>query len=102
MDELVIGFAFLILIAGFSVLIYLAFEKIRLDERRNTLLSNLDSLNEIKQAVRDAANALKDLAAKSAGGQDISAELSATATALEAAVTASGEPTGTPEEAPTA
>jgi len=104
--------ALVLIVAGFLVL---GFKKLRLDERRNELLGNLEALQAIKdsiaanaQANRDAANALKDLASKSAGGADISTELTSAAEGLkaqadaqEALVTSLGEPTGTPE-APTA
>lgn len=58
-------------------------------------MSNTDALNAMTAAVTDAVAALRDLAAKAAAGQDISAPLSALASNLESAVTASGEPTGT-------
>ena len=78
-----------------STIIFLGLLKIALDIWRNKLLmDNNAALAAMQQAVLDATAAMKDLAAKAAAGEDISTPLSSLATNLEAAVTASGEPTG--------
>jgi methyl-accepting chemotaxis protein len=66
-----------------------------LKEIAHNMGKNTDALNAMTQAVTDASAAIKDLAAKSANGEDVSAPLTDLAAKLEAAVTDSGEPTGT-------
>jgi len=83
-----------------AMALFVVFGTLRLmqGERGNRIaMGNLEALQAMKQAVTDAANAIKDLAAKSAGGQDISTELTGLAANLESAVSGAGEPTGTTE-----
>lgn len=76
-----------------GILIFLGLVKVALDLWRNTLLmTNQEAVAVIATAVSDAANAIKDLAAKVAAGQDVSEQLTTIAGGLEDVVKSAGEP----------
>lgn len=64
--------------------------------RIKLMADNNSALALVTTAINDAVAALKDLATKAAGGEDVSGPLTTLAANLESAVAAAGEPTTGP------